>query len=319
MNIFMLLGMAILMGIIPFFIGNGILVVAARRHYSCSLAYICGCLGCIVISGVTQLYAIMTHASFTMYKNLCLLLWGFVAVWGVLCTIFMNKKVCVNKDKMQGVWKPLACLLLFGTCMLLFSMPDLTDSFILETTQTTLATDTIYEYNSFTGMEIAEGMPIRQKILTLSFLYAILSKTFLVSPERIVYFYIPLWVLIQFAVLLYCFATSVWKDTGARKCFLWVSVGMTVFAGIAPGYWGYELFRKGAEGGTFTACIIVPMVILGWKKRIYSVVILALGAELFCHITTYGLGFGAVTLVLLLLCSLGVRGMEYMKNTRKRS
>lgn len=292
--------LGVLLIIVPLCIGSGIKILYGKGQSSLCLVYVSGSLAVFLFSGLCQFVAIMGKYSFLWYKNVFMIGVLVIAVLGVVIGVITGKKENGAKEDYHNLLVPAAVLLAAGIFLILFSGVDRTTDFTLETVQTTLSTDSIYEFNSFTGMQIEEGMPIRQKILTPAFLYAAISDCFHVPAQRVVYLYMPIWLLLNVICVVILWSKTLFAEENRQKVFCWFATALMICGGYGMEAAGYQMWSRGYTGNAWVAAVVVPMVVYACLKRKIMLLLLGLAAEVFLAWTTYGIGFGAVTAVVCL-------------------
>lgn len=296
--------------------------------------YLSGVLTLFIISGALQLLLLKLRRPFSDYEKIYPLLLILISVIG--CVLFFfdlrgEKQGQSRRERFIGFCRTwfqsresqifslltLAAVLL--CCLrIIAETPDIRGDFTLETVRTTLTTNTIYQYNSLTGIAIEEGMPIRQQILTMPFFIAFLSHVFRVEETLLLYRIFPCFVLIL-SFLVYgrwggiLFPSQRQKQIGF---LLVISVMILVgdYAGLAP---GTLLLHQGFTGNAVCAGIIIPYAMYWCMRKKWFMACLCAGAELFLVWTTYGLGYSVLVLILFALPQFWSKGKEFLNNKRK--
>ena len=300
--------------IIPLCIGSGLKILFGKGKNSICLVYISGSLGMFLISGVCQFVTIMGDFSFGWYAKLLGITILIASVIGAILGIVTKKQNAVEPMEIKKTALPVFAFLAAGIFLILCTRTDNVGDFTLETVNTTLETDSIYEFNSFTGRQIEEGMPIRQKILTPPFLYAAVCSLLSLPAQRVVYLYIPIWLLLTVICIFILWAKELSSTPDEQRLFLWFCAVLTVFAGYGVSSWGYQMWTRGYTGNAWVAAVVVPFVVYACRKRMYMAVIAACMAEVFMAWTTYGIGFGMITAG---VCC-GISFIQWIKNRRKK-
>lgn len=299
--------------IVPFFLGQPVSKIIDRGSRDVTDTYICGVMTMFVLSGALHFFVMFTNRPFSEYVKLYPVVIAFLMLVGVVITVFGVKKNSGEhgiKAKMiafgkvwfkSGETKLFAILTLITLFLcvirILTGEPDVTGDFTLETIRTTLQTDTIYQYNSFTGMLLAEGMPIRQQILTMPFYLAFLSEFFGVGVELVIYRVFPCFVLLM-GFLVYTRLAGVLFPENKEKqtVFMFVICFMILVGDYAHAAPAALMLHQGFTGNALCVGVVIPFVIYACLRRNWLMAALCVAAELFLIWTTYGLGFSALTI-----------------------
>lgn len=319
----MIILLPVLLFVIPFMVGIAARKILDYKGRGITEAFLCGVLTMLSISGALQLMLLLLKRPFSEYMRIYPLLLIVLALVGGVVLFFELREAREGlnwKEHFLGFFRylfysaetkvfSLLTLTVFILCVLriVLGVPDVSGDFTLETVRTTLATDTIYQYNSFTGQEVAEGMPIRQQILTLPFFLTFLSEISGMDAALLVYKIFPCYVL-MLAVLVY----SRWAGTlfvnrrDLQSGFLFLISFMIFvgdYAGVAP---ASLLLHQGFTGNALCAAVVIPFAIYLCVKGKWSAALLCVVAELFLIWTTYGLGY--CVLVMLLFAGVSICG-----------
>ncbi|MBQ4536015.1 MAG: hypothetical protein II994_00190 [Lachnospiraceae bacterium] len=175
----------------------------------------------------------------------------------------------------------------------------------LETVNTFLATDAVYQVNPLTGAPYEMGMPFRLKILCLPTLYSMLASVLQVSTEYLVYHLVP-------AVVLLCSYLVYWnlggilfgteaKDSKKRECFMILVVLMFWVGSYAYGMDGFGALFCGYRGVSVRALILLPYTFSLILRKKWITACLCVLAEACIVWTFYGMGACLFVLVFLWL------------------
>lgn len=308
--------------IMPLLVGYPVRKIMDYAGKGIADTYVSGVLMLFVISGALQLLLLKLSRSFSDYGIVYPLLLLLLSLIGLVLLLFdLRRKLKEQglREHIRGLARSfrqdLASLLFYLLtfvvillcCVRIWVEPaDTAGDFTLETIRTTMEKDSIYQYNSLTGQQLAEGMPIRQQLLTLPFFLAFLSGWISVDAPLLAYRIFPCFVLLL-SLLVYgrwgafLFPRQRQKQSG----FLFV-VSFLILAGdyarLAP---SALLLHQGFTGNALCAGVILPFVIYLCMKGKWFLACLCVGAELFLVWTTYGFGYSVFVIVLFLLLLLG--------------
>lgn len=280
-----------------------------------------GVLTLLMTSGGVQLVLLLLKRSFSEYEKIYPLLLCVLSLTGLLLLaldIKNHRGTQKLSERLKGFYRSwfqsrgalVFCVLTVITVLLCFvricaGAPDISNDFTLETIRTTLGTDTIYRYHSLTGQEIAEGMPIRQQILTLPFFLAFLSDVFHVEAAFLTYKLFPCYVLLLTMAVYGSWSSLLFPKQREKQIgfLLLVSVLILVgdYANMAP---AALLLHQGFTGNALFAGVVLPFAMYLCMKKKWIMALSCVGAEVFLIWTTYGLGFSVLVLLLSALLQL---------------
>lgn len=272
---------------------------------------------CIGLAEAAHLVAVLLGQSFSRTVNLIILMYG---VLGALCVIILSvhalicrrsrgrgrmalKPSPIGRRQMVfsllavGVFLSQILFLILGSCE--YRQWDMT----LETVQSILETDGVYQVNPLTGRPYTAGIPSRIKILCLPYFYAALCDLFGVAPQLLVCRVIPVAVLVLSYLAYYGLARFFFPEEGEKRALFLLIVGLLFWAGgFLYGVEGFGLLYAGYRGVTIRGAVLLPMVVrAGLEKRILPVILCVL-AEGCIVWTLYGAGQCLLVAVGLLVC-----------------
>ncbi len=310
--------------IVPFFLGQPVRKVIDHGGKGATDTYICGVMTMFVLSGVLHFFVMFTNRPFSQYVRLYLIAISLLMLIGVVVTVFDVKK-CGREYSVKArtfaffrAWFKgreamlftVLTLIMLILCMvrILAGEPDITGDFTLETIRTTLQTDSIYRYNSLTGMILTEGMPIRQQILTLPFCLAFLSEFFGVELTLVVHKIFPCFVLLL-GFLVYSRLAGILfeRDKTKQIIFMFVICFMILVGDYAHAVPAALMLHQGFTGNALCAGVVVPFVVYACLRRKWLIAVLCVVAELFLVWTTYGMGFCVLVILIFALIEIAGR------------
>jgi len=171
-----------------------------------------------------------------------------------------------------------------GDCQ--YRQGDLT----VETVESFLATDGIYQVNPLTGQPYTEGIPSRLKILCLPTLYGSLCKLLKISPLVLVHRIVPVVTLLGCYTAFAALGRCLFSERKKRVCFL-IAVAILLWTGTyLYGMDGFNLLYCGWRGVSIRNGVLLPWLIsLCLRKKWFSVLLCIL-AEACMVWTFYGMG-----------------------------
>lgn len=294
--------------IVPFFIGCVVRKLTDPFGEGCVDTYLSGVLTLFALSGSVQLFLVLGQKGFVEYIIIYVTLLFLLFIPGILLfgvEIRKKRRERTFTERFKGFCRSwfvdrasqifsFLTILVFLVCFVrvVFGTVDLRGDFTLETVQTTLETDTIYEYNSFTGQVLKEGMPIRQKILTMPFFLAMLCEICQVDPSILVYRVFPCFVLI-WTILMYArWGSLLYSKQREKESGFLLLIGVLLlfgdYARLSP---AALLLHQGFTGNAFCAAVVIPYCIYLCMKEKWVLALLCIATEIFLIWTTYGFGY----------------------------
>ena len=280
--------------------------------------YLCGILTLVVVSGFTQLAAILLNYSFTWYCSTLLVASLAMSVAGIVTSVALNRfslkqqkknyrdhvKAISRGGNVLGIMI-IAFVFIGVLTRILLSSSILEGDFTLETINTCLSTDTIYKFNSLTGDFIENGMPIRQQILTLPILMGFFIKTFGLPATAFVLQAFPCFVAFLYFLALHRIGSFIYPDnTEKRLTFTGIFSFMILVGDISLKSPSFLLIYQGFTGYAFLACVILPYLFSACLRRKWGIAAVCIACEAFSVWTTYGVGFGVLVVVFFLIAML---------------
>lgn len=172
----------------------------------------------------------------------------------------------------------------------------------LETVNSFLASDEIYQVNPMTGKAYTVGIPFRLKILCLPTFYAILCQMFELDAGTVVLSVIPAFVLLGSYLAYSALGKRLFPEDAAKRGLFLVLVALLFSAGdYMFGMDGFGVLHSGFRGVTIRAAILIPYTLGLMLRKKYKLVLLCILAEACIVWTLYGLG-ACVAIAFGLLC-----------------
>lgn len=185
----------------------------------------------------------------------------------------------------------------------------------LETVETILSSDTVYQINPMTGLAYELGMPLRLKVLCLSTMYAIICRMLSLPAMTVV------WVIMPVIHLLLCYIaylsladTLFGKDRLKKALFMLLIAILISFGDYAPGMEGFGLLYAGFKGTSVRMAILVPYIISAILRKRWICVLLCILAEACIVWTLYGMGACILLTAIFILIDL-LLGLYVSKRT----
>lgn len=270
-----------------------------------------------------MLPAIKMVASFSLVSRIYS---GLLLAIFILTVVFCNKEIRKQWKAapihITGLFPLLSILLVIQIGFLTRLVPDVSGDFTVETVNTTIQSDLIYENHPGMGDTFAYGITFRGKLVSLPLFYAYLKELFSfgeVFPchaSVIVYRMIPIWGLLL-SYLVYGLWAGVFfgrTDQGGRRAVLFfIGLGVIILFGSysEDSIFYYQMYR-GFRGETLVFAVLIPYAIyLCWQiycnKKYVSVIYLIMTGITTLILTDYQKGFMPFIMAFL-ICSLVAAG-----------
>ena len=181
----------------------------------------------------------------------------------------------------------------------------------VETVESFLYTDGIYQVNPLTGGAYREGIPLRLEILCLPLLYGALSRMSGLAPRMVVWTLVPVVTLFLCYSAFFCLARCLFPaDSKKREGFL-VTVALILWVG---GYHyvmdGFGVLYSGFRGTAIRNAVLMPYLLSLCLRRRWLAVFLCIAAEVCIVWTFYGAGACLLTSAAMAICSLVERRLN---------
>lgn len=182
----------------------------------------------------------------------------------------------------------------------------------VETVNTMLATDTIYQFNPMTGQPYTAGIPMRLKILCLPTLYAILCNLFDMSAIQVVWNVVPVLALLGSYLAFYTVAKALFPAGNKKRGVFMILVALILWVGTNMyGMDGFGVQYAGFRGVSVRAAILLPYTIGLILRKKWKLVLLCIFAEACIVWTLYGMG--ACLLVTAGMIAIGIIQKRFLK------
>lgn len=181
----------------------------------------------------------------------------------------------------------------------------------VETVESFLETDGIYQVNPLTGQNYELGVPLRIRILCLPTLYGILCRIFGLQAVELVWRLVPIFVLFLCYLAFWTLAKALFvgeKDREKRLLFLTITAAVICVGDYLYGMDGFGLLHCGYRGVTIRNMILMPYIFGLALRHRWRPVFLCILAEACLVWTLYGMG----------ACLLAAFGMGAVRVWQKR-
>lgn len=189
----------------------------------------------------------------------------------------------------------------------------------LETVQSFLDTNALYEMNPLTGQMYEAGVPLRIRILCLPTLYAMLCTLFDVSAQTVVWTVMPVYHLLCAYLVYYLLGSRLFPDKRVQRVTFLILAALVLAQGTyAYGADGLGLMYRGFRGESVRSVILLPYVIWALLERKWFCIIPAVMAEACIVWTLYGMGVSVMVAAIfaLVLCGCAFFDKKHGKGDR---
>ncbi len=304
----------LLMALVPYLIGMGALRILYGKQTTQEMRpadyILTGAMICMGLAEIAHLGAVMLGWSFSRCVNVFVIAVLLVTLAAGTVVVLMalvakrkrewlgrSAQACESGTKgmdaaVKIAWIGFAGLVLVQliyvlTCRGVYVDGDMT----LETVNTFVTTDSVYQVNPMTGRPYTLGVPLRLKILCLPTLYGALSVAFGIETEVLVYGMIPAFVLLGSYLAYSTLAEHLFgRDLFKKGTFMVLVALLLGSAGYLYGMDGFGVLNSGFRGVAIRGAILLPYTVGLVLRQKYKLVVLCILAETCIVWTFYGMG-----------------------------
>lgn len=290
--------------------------------------FILGMLLMFLLWEMLILPSIKLLASFAIVSKVYSVLLLAIALTAILfCGKEMRNGWMIRSVKMPWMALIVVMLFLLQTGYFIMMQPDVAGDFTVETVNTTIQSDLIYENHPGMGDTFTYGITFRGKLVTLPLFYAYLTNLFSCHAVVIVYRAIP-----TFVLLLSYMAYGLWADVffgkaehrEAKTALFYGGITLLNFCGsLSENSMFYYQLHKGFRGETIVFSILIPYAVyLCWQiygnKKYRSIIYLIMTGIGTLTLTDYQKGFVPLFMTVI-ICSLVAIGYKVRRWLHCRS
>ncbi|MCM1043992.1 MAG: DUF6077 domain-containing protein [Candidatus Gastranaerophilales bacterium] len=296
--------LCLFMILVPFVLGRGALCLLYRKQPLQGIALADSVLtGYIMMIGLVEaahLATLVRKGSFSGCIKLFAIALG-VCLAAMLCVVirYLRKQ---GKDKLFSkgptsrrellLWLIFAMLFVIqATLVATKQQVYLGGDMTVETVNSFLTDDAIYQVNPMTGASYSLGIPLRLKILCLPTFYGILCSLFGLEAWQVVWVVMPILTLV-YSYLAYSLLAKIFFPASGEKrgCFL-ILVAILYLAGdYLYGMDGFGVMHGGFRGNTIRMAVLLPYTLGLVCRRRWRQAVLCILAEACIVWTLYGMG-----------------------------
>lgn len=287
--------------IVPWVIGNGVLLILYRKgfegQFTASDALLTGWIAIIGAAEAVHLAAVFRHVSLSFCTTVFCVLTVVMTIVSLAVSFFAYFRKRSGAGK-PGLAKPpllflipVAVLLGQLAYIVLADSVYLSRDMTLETVMSFLHTNGIYQVNPVTGAVYESGIPLRVEILCLPTLYSVMSRIFHVEAQALVWTAVPCVMLICSYSAFRCVGRSLFPDSVKRQaCFLAVTALLLWAGSYAFGMDGFDVLYSGFRGVTIRNTVLLPYLFSLCIRKKWKAAVLCIVAEACLVWTLYGMG-----------------------------
>lgn len=280
----MVILLLILLAVVPFVLGTTVNHICGEKGTDNTFVYLVGVLFLFCVSQLVLLPGVKFGISLQTTA------YGWAGTLMVLCIVsgVLNRRelrerlLKVRPLLKNPLWIALLIILVLLAGSILYYQPVDHEDMTMETIQTTLATNTLYQFNPATGQAFAVGMTVRGKLVTLPLFYAMLLKVLPVSIPLFLYGIMPIWFLLvsfmayaRVADVLLCTASAKEnkRDSQIRNkkiIFVIIYGVLLIFGDYIFATSNFRILHLGAQGETILVSVVMPLFValcLNWRLK----------------------------------------------------
>lgn len=300
------------MAVIPFLIGLFITEFISKHKNSIVLSYVYGMVAEFAVFQILAIPAIFLKMRFTIFVCICAGIFAIFALISLILNIRRLKSFFINNVMSVKRWPWWAAvvivLILFQAYQLgVNEYRDLDDSFYVATSVTTWETDTMYQYNAYTG-EAYSAYPARYILAPFPVFIAMIGKLLFTHPTIIAHSVLP-FVFIPMAYGVYWLVGRLLFKDDMKKNWLFLALIciLNLFGNQTVYTVSTFLLTRIWQGKAVLAAILLPLIIYVSLKVYHSEMVRADWVMLFgvmlasCMVSSMGVVLAPVELVVFVL------------------
>lgn len=312
----MLLLLILTLMIVPFVLGTIIYKIAEGKRANITPVYLVGVLFLFFIAEIVFAIGMKGNISFTITTYIMTFILAIIGIAVViLCRkewVFL-KRPQIKMDIVEIMFVVICILLFFAQAAQIFYYNPVThQDMTLETVQTTIASDSMFEVNPATGKTMEVGMRLLDKLVILPILYSFFARLFHIAPTTLVYIVMPIWFLVISYMVYSFWAKEFFPDN--KKAF-WGFMILVQILHLCGDYIfvmpQYMLLHQGFMGNSILTNIWIPFAsYVGYcfyKKGITFMGMIQAVLCLIAAISVAGISIGATLIALIFAVFLCMR------------
>lgn len=262
-NNFMVYFAPLFLIIIAYLLGSLVQAVLRDKNSKLPETILVGTLVMLLLWEAVILPSIKLLASF---RGVCKVYSGLLLLLVLISVIVAGRRMTGQHKitRIYDVW-PLAGALGVMVLQIIFIfmlVPNLYRDYTIETVNTTLVSDLIYENHPGLGTTFEYGITFRGKLVTLPLFYAYLVQIFGEAAATMVFRVVPIWMLLLNAFAYWNLGNHIFKkdESEWNRSFIFViGIGLlNIFGSFAKNCIFYYQMHRGFRGETMIYGILLP-------------------------------------------------------------
>lgn len=265
----------------PYMAGYILKSIMNRREIRQIETYLTGFFFVFLIQGVVAFFTyFIGNCSFATLCNAYNATFIAIAVIFVMLLI-VNLVIMIVKGRGERAYRPklhkleylfLTITILLACCIIyrVFDLQDyLREDIMLPTIRTTLATNTIYEYNPITSQQFTLGLISSKRIISLPVFYAYICRVLAIDEPLLIYVVMTIQTLVCTFFACMLFIVPVLKNRSKNIFFSMFLAAVILSGDYFSGSIGYKLLWNGYAGDTIVAATMLPYlmyVLTDWYR-----------------------------------------------------
>lgn len=299
--------------IIAYLLGSLVQAVFRDKNSKLPETILVGTLVMLLLWEAVILPSIKLLASFQI---VCKVYSGCLLLLVIISVIAAGKRMTgqLKITRTYDIW-PLAGaigVMVLQVIFIFMLVPNLNRDFTVETVNTTLVSDLIYENHPGMGTTFEYGITFRGKLVTLPLFYAYLVQVFGGTAASVVFRIVPIWMLILNALAYWNLGCHIFKKADNewnRSCLFVVGIGLlNIFGSFAKNCIFYNQMHRGFRGETMVYGVLLPFSLclcsrIFVQKDYVNIIYLLLILLASIAVTDYQKGFVPI-LISIMICLL---------------
>ncbi len=229
---------------------------------------------------IIQLFVVKMDWTFRQTSRCYTAFFLAIVLLGTIARFVMHKRGYKYENKHQVTKKEVilyVIIVLQGILCIGLKNPYFKDNGLMEMTKVILDTDSIYDYNAFTGVVCLKGFPLSNKLMVMPQLYAYLSDIFGLEVSLLYNYAIPILTFISYyAVMILCCKKMEEESQIAWQRLLFAVILLTQLGDYWTQTVSFRVLHSGYMGEAVLLGIIVPFIIYEIKNNSYSICMLSI-------------------------------------------
>ncbi len=246
----------------------------------------------IGLAWVAHVGAVFLGRSFSDCRNMFMILVGVMLAASLLVLFPVREKAKKREPEFRILHMIFGAMVLVQIILLVAGQQIYRDGdMTVETVNTMLCSDTLYQRNPMTGQAYELGLPMRLKILCLPTLYACLCSIFGMPTTEVVWVWVPVFTLLGSYFAMGGVAKVLFPEHKDRQLLFLIFVALLFFLGnYQYGMDGFGVQYAGYRGVTIRGTVLIPYLFAALLRRRKMPALLCIVVEACIVWTLYGMG-----------------------------